>query len=90
MITKEEVKKIAVEFLDKMNISYSSLDEKISKELKKKIRYGKRTGENRDIYIYSFGQLWGLEERSMFLCLDVETGDVLYILGPHGPIYVVE
>lgn len=90
MIKKEDVKDIAIKFLDSNNIKYENISEKIFFEINEIIVYGKVKGEKRDIFLLSFGQLWGMQERSMFLCIDAETGEVLYVLGPHGPIYVVE
>ena len=90
MIKNEDVKSIAIKFLDANNIKYSTEGERIFNREKADIDYGKHEGTIKSIYVYSFGQLWGTVERSMFLYIDAENGDVLYILGPHGPVYIVE
>ncbi|WP_262509210.1 hypothetical protein [Tenacibaculum ovolyticum] len=35
------------------------------------------------MYIVSYGEYWGLDERSMFIDINAETGEVLYITTPH-------
>ena len=86
MITKEEAYKIAVAYLKEKNRNYTSLDEisKIVYDENEKIIYGSRRGEIIKMYTIGYGELWGFEERSFFISIDAETGEVLYTLTPHG------
>ena len=86
MITKEEAYKIAVAYLKEKNRSYSSLDkvDEVGFIENKEIIYGNREGEMSDMFIITYGELWGFEERSFFIKIDAETGEVLYTLTPHG------
>jgi hypothetical protein len=88
MITKEEAYNKMKDYLDK-NIEYSSIDaiDKISfnnKESEWTILYGKYKGKKIDFYGVSFGQIWGIEERSLGILIHAETGELLYIITPHG------
>ncbi|MEL7677443.1 hypothetical protein [Elizabethkingia meningoseptica] len=35
-------------------------------------------------YAISYGEIWGIEERSMGILIHAETGVLLYIITPHG------
>jgi len=87
MKTKEEIKKIAEEYIINNKIEYSSLTENIDEMRlieKKEIRFGKREGQVLDVYIYCYAQLWGIEERGFGLYIDAISGEPLYIIAPHG------
>lgn len=88
MISKEQAYKNGLIFLEKREISNSSIDELekiffISKEDMELIPHGKYKGQVIDHYMFSFGQLWGTEERSLFIHIHAHTGEVLYIITPH-------
>ncbi|WP_428743402.1 hypothetical protein [Tenacibaculum sp.] len=89
MITKEEAYKIALEVLKKKSIEYSSIDDvkdirfESKEELEYPIPVGKFKGEKIDLFIVTYGEYWGLEERSMFIDINAETGEALYITTPH-------
>nr|WP_321248142.1 hypothetical protein [uncultured Psychroserpens sp.] len=87
MKSKDEIKKIAEEYISNNNIEYSSLTEDIEEIKlieKKEIRHGKKEGEILDVYIYNYAQLWGIEERGFGLYIDAASGEPLYIITPHG------
>ena len=84
MIKKEDIKEIAIKILEANNVKYNTEEERIFYRSESEISYGKYEGKIRSIYVYSFGQMWGTTERSMFLYLDAETGEPLYIMTPHG------
>lgn len=92
MITKEEVLKIAIEVLKNSKIDYSSID-KIDKirftskeEMIYPISHGKYKGEKIDHFTVSYGEIWGIEERSMFIDIKADNGEPLFITTPHGYI----
>ena len=86
MITKEEVYKIAKAYLKEKSRNYTSINDisTISYIENKEIIYGHRRGEKVNMYTIGYGELWGFEERSFFIKIDAETGEVLYTLTPHG------
>ncbi len=91
MITKEEVYKKAKEYLDKSKTQYTTIDvDSIKFEENETVSYGKYEGNKLNIYSVCFGQLWGMEERSIFVDIDAETGEILYIMTPHGYMDVEE
>lgn len=91
MITKEEAYKKAKEYLDNSKTQYTSIDSKnIRHEKEEVVSYGEHEGEKLNLYSICFGQLWGLEERSMFVDIDADTGKLLYIMTPHGYLDIEE
>lgn len=92
MITKKEVLAIAIKLLKDSNIEYSSIDtiDKINFISKDEMRYpfphGKHKGIKKDHFTISYGEVWGIEERSMFIDIDADTGEPLFITTPHGYI----
>ncbi|WP_343686303.1 hypothetical protein [Chryseobacterium gleum] len=95
MITKEEAYNKIKSYLDK-NINYSSIDgiDKIAltskEEMTYPISYGKYKGEKIDHYAISYGEIWGIEERSMGILIHAKTGELLYIITPHGYLDIEE
>ncbi|MGV7105999.1 hypothetical protein [Flavobacterium sp. U410] len=92
MITKYKVLEIALEVLKNKKIEYSSIDN-INKitftskdEMKHPFPHGKYKGIKKDHFTISYGEIWGIEERSMFLDIDADTGEALFITTPHGYI----
>ncbi|MBL1221445.1 hypothetical protein JET18_11375 [Chryseobacterium sp. L7] len=91
MITKEEAYKKAKEYLDKSNTQYITIDsDSIKLEENEVVSYGKNEGNKLNIFSVCFGQLWGMEERSMFVDINADTGEILYIMTPHGYIDIKE
>ncbi len=92
MITKEEVRKIAEQYLKERKRKYTTLDsiEKIGFYENDKNLYGKKKGEKSDVFVIGYGQIWGIEERGMILFIDAETGEVLYTMSPHGWVEEIE
>lgn len=76
MITKEEALNKAKEYLDKAGIEYSSISQSpkdigfVSKadERYRPQNYDKYEGKRINWYSVGFGQIWGIEERSLFVC----------------------
>lgn len=95
MITKEEAYSKIKNYLDK-NIKYSSIDDidKIALTSKEDMTYpifhGKYKGEKIDYYAISYGEIWGTEERSMGVLIHAQTGELLYIITPHGYLDIEE
>lgn len=89
MITKKEALEIAIKTLKEKNIDYSSIDKtedvrfKSKDDLLNPIPYGKYKGKKIDVYMVSYGQIWGMEERTMGIDINAETGEALYIITPH-------
>ncbi|WP_260257253.1 hypothetical protein [Elizabethkingia meningoseptica] len=85
MITKEEAYNKIKNYLDK-NIKYSSIDNINNIKFTSKdemiypISYGKYKGKRINYYAISYGEIWGIEERSMGILIHAETGVLLYIL----------
>ncbi|SRR5690554_1097441 len=98
MITKEEALKSGKEYLDKKNIKYSSICQKsedvgfvsIDDDRYRPQNYGKYKGKRINFYSIGFGQIWGMEERSLFVHINADTGELLYILTPHGYMDIEE
>lgn len=96
MITKEEAYNIALEVLKKEKIEYSSIDDiqniklKLKEDLLYPIPIGKFKGQKIDVFKVSYGEYWGMDERSMFIDINAKTGEALYITTPHGFIELDE
>lgn len=92
MIKKEEVIKIAEQYLKTRKRSYTNLDsiDKVQFYEKDKNLYGKRKGEEEDVYVIGYGVIWGNEERSMIIHISANTGEVLYTMSPHGWVEEIE
>jgi hypothetical protein len=92
MIPKEEVLKIVKKYLSERKRKYTSLDsiDKVGFRENKKILYGLRKGEKCDIFLMTYGEIWGNEERSMIVYVDANNGEVLYSISPHGWIEEIE
>lgn len=76
------------ELLKNSDIEYETLYDvdRISFFNKKEILSGKEKGSYRDVYIYPFTQIWGIEEKGLVLYIDDHLGEPLYIITPHGYI----
>lgn len=95
MITKEEAYNKIKSYLDR-NIKYSSIDSineiafTSKEEMNYPISHGKYEGKKIDYYAISYGEIWGIEERSMGILIHAETGELLYIITPHGYLDIEE
>lgn len=95
MITKEEAYNKIKSYLDR-NIKYSSIDTineiafTSKEEMNYPISHGKYEGQKIDYYAISYGEIWGIEERSMAVLIHAETGELLYIITPHGYLDIKE
>ena len=87
MITKEKAKDIAEKFIRDNKLEYVTLNEfPVQFYENKKILDGNREGEFLDVYIYHYTMPGVMEETGNLMYIDAKTGQVLYILGHHGPL----
>lgn len=87
MITKEIAKEIAEQFIKNKKLDYVRLNHfPIHYRENKEILGGNREGEFLDVYIYHYTMPGVMEETGNLMYLDAKTGEVLYILGHHGPL----
>ncbi|AXT52651.1 hypothetical protein D1818_18090 [Aquimarina sp. BL5] len=90
MISKKEALDIALKILEEKSVEYSSIDKeddvrfKSKADLSSPIPFGKYKGQKINIYMVTYGEIWGLEERTMGIDINAETGEPLYIITPHG------
>ncbi len=86
MITKEQARTIAEHYLTERKRKYLSIcsTEKITVGVNKKALYGKHKGKLMDMLSVEYGQIFGVEERSIYVKIDADTGEVLYSVSPHG------
>lgn len=96
MITKDKVLEIALDVLKNKKIEYSSIDsvDKIiftsKDEMNYPISYGKYKDKKIDYYTITYGEIWGIEERSMGLLIKADTGEPLYIITPNWYLDIEE
>lgn len=86
MISKVEVRKNVIAYLEERNRNYQDLDSvtKIRLERQQEVRWGQHKGKIDDIFVLNYQMSWGLEMRSIFVHVSATTGEVLYSSGPHG------
>lgn len=90
MITKEKAKEIAEKFIVDKKLKYVRLNHSpVRFRENKEILGGNREGEFLDVYIYHYTMPGVMEETGNLIYLDAKTGEVLYILGHHGPLDIV-
>ena len=83
-MTRNEALKIAFEYLQRRNRSYSRLTENRVQFIENnEIAHGKLRGENRDVWIVNYEEE-GAMYPQYFIAIDAETGKVLYTLVPRG------
>ena len=95
MITPEQAQEIGVNYLNEKNRSFTSINpvvqiEKFGFVKNMEVLYGPKEGQFVDAYVVGYGVMWGIEERTMGIRIDANTGEVLYTMGPHGPIEEIE
>ncbi len=92
MITKEKAREIAEKYLILKEREYSNLclSEQVAYWPKKEILFGKYEGSRLDVFSVNYGTIWGNEERSEFIVINAETGDVLYSMDAHGWVEEME
>lgn len=92
IISKEQALKIAKEYLQKNGRDYSSIDDvdSIEHEEKGDVLYGIYEGRIMNVYSVGYGEIWGIEERTMFIIISAESGEVLYSMSPTSWIEELE
>lgn len=90
MITKEQVKTIAEDYLNRSSLEYNSLCELDEIKLLEnhEIPFGKNTGQIQNVYFFHFTQIWGIEERALGLYIDANGGELLYVITPQNYIKI--
>ena len=94
MISRSKALQIVKGIPKDKGIDYTRIDDendirfKTSQELSLPIPYGKYKGERIDLYMVTYGEMWGLEERIMGIDIKGDTGEPLYIIAPHGFIEI--
>jgi hypothetical protein len=88
MITKEQARAIAEEHLKPENNGDLSIDgpEAVTYYPNKLVSHGKRMGQSLDVYMVGYEEKWGYDKRRFGLFVDAHSGEVLYIITPHGYI----
>lgn len=84
MITKEEARNIAIEYLERKRREYVEIAplEKVTFTRKEKILYGEAAGKELDTYTVHYTVEWGLEYKSLFIIINAENGIPLCTIGP--------
>ncbi len=91
MITKEKAIEIAKTYLKKNEWNYIFLEEeKVEFEEKVEIYSGKYEDKKRDLYSIMFDMEGYMNPIMYVIYIDAKTSEVLYVLGPHGSIDVLE
>ena len=86
MITKQEARTIAIEYLAFKQREYEEVlgEETITLTPNHKVLYGDRAGEIKDTYSVCYLIEWGLDFSSCFIKIEADTGDVLYTMSSTG------
>ena len=91
MITKEKAIEIAKKYLHENDWNYIYLDEEnVVFQESEEVHVGKYEDIKRDLYHVFFDMEGYIDPILYVLYIDTETGEVLYVLGPHGSINVLE
>jgi hypothetical protein len=91
MITKKKVIEIAKTYLNENNWNYIFInEEKVEFEEKIEILAGKYEDKKRDVFTVGFRIEGYNGPIPYFIYVDAETSEVLFILGPHGKIDILE
>lgn len=95
MITPQQAFKIAENYLKEKKRVFTSINsveeiEKFGLFKEMEILYGVKEGQFIDTYVVGYGAPWGMDARAMGIRIDANTGEVLYTMGPHGPIEELE
>lgn len=91
MITKDKAIEIAKQYLNKSDWNYIFInEEKVQLEENVEIYSGKYEDKKRDVFIVGFRIEGYYGPIPYFINIDAETEEVLYILGPHGKIDILE
>lgn len=91
MITKEKAIEIAKTYLKKNEWNYIFIDEeKVELEENLEMHLGKYEDRKRNVFIVNFDMEGYMNPIAYFIYIDTETSEVLYVLGPHGSIDVLE
>lgn len=86
MITKEEARTIAIDYLKYKERDYEEVlgVERIALMSDTKILYGERAGEMAELYSVCYLIEWGHDYKSQFIKIDAHTGEVLYTSSSTG------
>lgn len=91
MITKEKAIEIAKIYLKKNNWNYILInEEKVEFDEKLEIYSGKYEDKKRDVYTVGFRIEGYYGPVPYFIYIDAKTSEILYVLGPHGSIDILE
>ncbi len=91
MITKEKAIEIAKIYLKKNNWNYIFIhEEKVQFKEKLEMFSGKYEDKERDVFSVCFDMEGYMNPILYIVHIDAETSEVLYVLGPHGSIDVLE
>ncbi|MEC4004913.1 hypothetical protein OX283_009620 [Flavobacterium sp. SUN052] len=91
MITKEKAIEIAKIYLKKNNWNYIYInEEKVELEEKLEMYSGKYEDKKRDVFTVGFRIEGYMNPILYIIYIDAKTSEVLYVLGPHGKIEILE
>lgn len=91
MITKEKAIEIAKKYLKKNNWNYIFLDEeKVEFEEKVEMYSGKYEDKTKDVFKVIFDVEGHMNPIMYVVYIDTKTSEVLYVLGPHGKIDILQ
>ena len=90
-MTRNEALKIAFEYLQRRNRSYSRLTENRVQFIENnEIAHGKLRGENRDVWIVNYEEEGAMYPYMYFISIDAKTGKVLFTMSRHGYVEDME
>lgn len=91
MITKEKAIEIAKIYLKKNDWNYIFIhEEKVQLKEKVEMHLGKYEDKKRNLYTVIFDMEGHMNPVMYVIYIDAETSEVLYVLGPHGSIDILE
>ena len=89
MITKEEARAIAINYIEERDRDYTLVDEAYFEE-KKEIIFGKYDQQKKDVYVVAYEDEGYYYPNLYFLYLDAHTGEVFYTMSEHGYVEMME
>ncbi|MFT6923201.1 MAG: hypothetical protein ACJA1C_002211 [Crocinitomicaceae bacterium] len=92
MITKEKAVELAKAYIKRRKRRYNHVEEeRVQYKENAIIKHGNEAKNERNIWIVSYDFDIPIEEIDIdFICIDAETGIVLYTLGHHGCVEYME
>ena len=84
MITKKEALEIALAYIKLKKRTYIEIveEEKVDLDENSKVLYRKRKGEFIDIYTVWYTVQWAIDEKTLYMQIAADTGEVLYTMTP--------